>query len=81
VTRGRGTPDNPEGLPAARRDQHRHPETALAAACRSHEEDLSATDKWAIAAKRNDLPLVRRPCVRGFAPFIDEVECHIRPLS
>jgi hypothetical protein len=75
-----GVPDEPEGLPAPRQDDRRNPKTALAAACRSPKHDVAASEKWAIAAATNDMDLVRVRCPLGFAPFADEVECHIRAL-
>jgi hypothetical protein len=74
------TPDDPESLPAPCKRERTDPKIALAAACRSDQKNLAASDKWAIAVEMKDMPLVRERCPRGFAPFADEVECHIRPL-
>jgi hypothetical protein len=37
-------------------------------------------EKDFIATAMNDMPLVRKRCPQGFAPFADEVENRIRPL-
>jgi len=74
------TPDDPESLPAPGKHEATDPKIALATACGSSQKDLAASDKWAIASKMDDIPLVRERCPQGFAPFADEVECHIRPL-
>ena len=74
------TPDEPEKLPPPSQDGRKNPKRALAGAAGQHKQDLSAHEKARIAAAMKDVPLVRNRCPQGFAPFADEVECHIRPL-
>jgi len=74
------TPDEPESLPLRAQDKRKNPKAALARAAGQQKQDLSARKKERIAAAMNDLPLLRERCPQGFAPFADEVECHIRPL-
>ena len=73
-------PDRPEQLPAPRLDKQRNPKTELARAAGSAKKELAVKQKDRIAAKMNDMELVRRRCPQGFAPFADEVREHILPL-
>ena len=74
------TPDEPERLPVPSQDKRKNPKAALARAAGQKKRDLSAREKERIASKMKDMPRVRERCPQGFAPFADEVECHIRPL-
>jgi hypothetical protein len=73
-------PERPEALLATSRDAQRNPKAELARVAGGKRGDLSAREKQRIAAAMNDVPLVRRRGPQSFAPFADEVECHIRPL-
>ena len=73
-------PEQPETLPATGRDRRRNAKTELARIAGAKRGDLAAAQKCRIAAAMNDIPLVRNRCPQSFAPFADEVECHIRPL-
>jgi len=73
-------PDEPERLPAPSDRNSDDPKRALAKACGSRHNDLSAQQKWDIAKAMNDMHLVRGRCPRSFAPFADEVDRQIRPL-
>jgi hypothetical protein len=74
------TPEEPEKLPARHQDGRKNPKRALARAVGQRKRDLSAPEKKRIAAAMNDMGLVRTRCPQAFAPFADEVECHIRSL-
>ncbi len=74
------TPDEPESLPVPSEDKRKNPKAALARAAGKQKQDLSARQKERVAVAMKDIPRVRRRCPQGFAPFADEVECHIRPL-
>jgi hypothetical protein len=73
-------PSEPETLPAPRDDRQNNPKTVLARVAGSSKGDLTAEEKWKIAAAMDDMGLVRRRCPLGFAPFADEVEGRILPL-
>jgi len=66
--------DDPESLPAPRKDPSNNPKTELA----RHGAD-SQKEKDRIA-ERTDLTIVRSKCAIGFDPFANEVESRIRPL-
>jgi len=72
--------DKPEELPAPRQNRSRNPKTELRRASGWDQKELSAGEKDRIAAAMNDFDLLRSRCPRGFAPFADEVQQHIRPL-
>lgn len=70
--------DEPESLPAPRKDDDHNPKAVLAN--RSGSKRTSAAQKTAIARAMNDMALVRRRCPQSFAPFADEVEQRIAPI-
>ena len=74
------TPDEPEKLPPRSQDGRKNPKRALARAAGKQKQDLSVREKERIAVAMKDMGAVRERCPQGFAPFADEIECHIRPL-
>jgi len=72
--------DKPEELPAPCQNRSHNAKTELRRASGSNEKELSTGEKDKIATAINDLDLLRSRCPRGFAPFADEVQQHIRPL-
>lgn len=73
-------PDEPENLPAPCKNHRHNPKTVLAALGESRQKEISTESKDNIAKSMSNMTLVRERCPRGFAPFADEVETHIRPL-
>lgn len=75
------TPEEPESLPRSKRTAGQEAKRVLKE-CVKQRKPLSADAMGRIAAALNEhsLPLLRRRCPLGFAPFADEVEERIRPL-
>lgn len=73
-------PNEPESLPAPRKDRKNNAKVVLARIAGSPKGDLTAERKWTIAAAMDDMPLARRRCPLSFDPFAAEVDRHIRPL-
>ena len=73
-------PNNPEKLPAPRKNKENSPKKTLAKAAGVRKDELSVKQKEAIARAINDLQLLREKCSAGFRPFADEVEGRIKPL-
>ncbi len=72
-------PEEPEKLPAPRRDRSTNPKTVLKQAAGSRKE-LSTVEKDKIAAAMRDMARVEQRCPLGFGPFADEVRQYIGPL-
>lgn len=73
-------PECPEDLPAPQKDRDKNPKTILAAFASERRTELSSSEKDKIALAIMDTELLRSRCPKGFAPFADEVEKHIKPL-
>ncbi len=71
-------PEDPENLPAPRKDRTHNPKTVLAACAGG--SPVSAQEATRIATEIVDLALVRRRCPVGFEPFAEEVDERIGPL-
>ncbi len=73
-------PDEPEKLLAPSQNRENNPKTVLRDIYGQSKKELPTKDKDRIVAAMNDMNLVRERCPLGFAPFVDEVQQHIRPL-
>jgi len=73
-------PQEPESLPAPRRDRRRNPKTILVQLAGRSRRELSAEEKDRIATAIADTTSLCIRCPLGFAPFAAEIDKWIRPL-
>jgi hypothetical protein len=72
-------PEEPESLPAPRKDRVQNPKTVLCR-CAGTSRLLAAEEMTLIAQEVRDLNAISMRCPIGFAPFADEVVRKIRPI-
>ena len=79
LTHRADVPEEPESLPAPRKDRNQNPKAVLGR-CAGRNQTLSAAETTRIVQEIRDLSAIRDRCPIGFAPFADEVIGIIKPV-